>query len=244
MITFIILGFIAEIIDGCLGMAYGVFLTSLLISNGSSLIMASSSIHFSEIFTTLASGISHIKQKNVDFNMLKKLAVSGVIGGITGAYILTSIDGEMIKPFVSVYLLILGFRILLKAKDNFKKKDNSKHLIPLGSVGGFFDAIGGGGWGPIVTSSLIEQGNVPCKAIGTVNTAEFFVTFAQSVTFFTVVGIKAPQMTLGLIIGGIVAAPLSAYLCKKINQKVLRILVALVIIGINCYALYHLWGKL
>lgn len=243
MIIFIILGFCAQLIDGCLGMAYGVFLTTVLLANGIPLITASSSIHFSEVFTTFASALSHYKLKNIDWTMLKKLTVAGVIGGVLGAYILTSINGEKIKPFVSIYLLLLGIRILLKVRKEILFKNSTKYLFPLGGIGGFFDAIGGGGWGPIVTSTLIADGNVPRKTIGTVNSAEFFVTVAQSATFITIIGLQNWKMTLGLIIGGVIAAPIAAILCKKVNQKLLMILVALVIIITNCYALYHLWGK-
>lgn len=243
MISFIILGFCAQLIDGCLGMAYGVFLTTFLMAQGVPLVHASSSIHFSEVFTTLASGLSHWKFKNIDWAMFKKLTLAGVIGGILGAYILTSVDGNKLKPFVSFYLLLLGIRILFKIKKKLTFKNSEKHLIPLGAIGGFFDAIGGGGWGPIVTSSLIVKGNTPSKAIGTVNSAEFFVTLAQSATFITLIGIGNWEIVTGLIIGGVIAAPVSAWLCKRINPKVLMVLVALLIIVTNIYALYNCWGK-
>ena len=125
MTLFIILGFFAQIIDGCLGMAYGVFLTTFLMANGIPLINASSSIHFSEVFTTLASGISHWKFKNIDWKMFKKLTLSGVIGGILGVCVLTSFNGEKLKPFVSVYLLLLGSRILLKVHKQIVFKNYS-----------------------------------------------------------------------------------------------------------------------
>ena len=176
--------------------------------------------------------------------MFKKLTIAGVIGGVLGAYILTAVNGEKIKPFVSIYLLLLGVRILLKIRRQVVFKNASRHLIPLGAIGGFFDAIGGGGWGPIVTSSLIVKGNTPNKAIGTVNSAEFFVTLAQSTTFIALIGLGNWNIILGLIIGGIIAAPVSAYLCKKINQKILMVLVALLIIFTNVYAIYHWWGQL
>ena len=244
MISFIILGFLAQLIDGCLGMAYGVFLTTFLVIQGVPLVKASSSIHFSEVFTTLASGISHWKFKNIDRGMFKKLTLAGVLGGVLGAYILTALNGEKLKPFVSFYLLLLGLRILLKAHKKLVFKDAPRHLVPLGLIGGFFDAIGGGGWGPIVTSSLIAKGNAPSKAIGTVNSAEFFVTLAQSATFVTLIGVGNWKIILGLIIGGMIAAPVSAYLCKRINQKILMILVGLLIVFTNIYALYNWWGKI
>ena len=244
MILYIFLGFCAQLIDGCLGMAYGVFLTTFLTANGVPLLNASSSIHFSEVFTTLASGLSHWKFKNIDWAMFKRLTIAGVIGGTLGAYVLTSVNGEKLKPFVSFYLLLLGIRILLKLRKQLIFKNAVKHLIPLGAIGGFFDAIGGGGWGPIVTSSLIAKGNAPAKSIGTVNSAEFFVTLAQSATFITLIGLGNHQIILGLILGGILAAPVSAYLCKRVNQKVLMLLVAILIIFTNLYALYNWWEKI
>ena len=244
MILFIILGFLGQLIDGCLGMAYGVFLTTCLMAKGVPLVYASQSIHFSEIFTTLASGLAHWKFKNIDWQLFKKLTLPGVIGGIFGAYILTSLSGDKLKPFVSVYLLLLGIRILLKLRKQFVFKNAHKHLILLGTVGGFFDAIGGGGWGPIVTSSLIAKGNLPNKAIGTVNSSEFFVTLAQSATFIILIGTGNWKIISGLIIGGVLAAPVSAYLCKRINQKVLMAMVGLLIVFTNLYALYHWWGKI
>lgn len=244
MILFIILGFCAQLIDGCLGLAYGVFLTTFLMANGVPLVNASSSIHFSEVFTTLVSGISHWKFKNIDWLMFRRLTIAGIIGGVFGAYILTAVNGEKLKPFVSAYLLLLGFRILLKIRKKIIFKNATKHLFPLGALGGFFDAVGGGGWGPIVSSSLIAKGNVPHKVIGTVNSAEFFVTFAQSATFVSLIGFRNWKIVLGLIIGGILASPISAYLCKKINQKVLMIFVSLLIIFTNIYALYYWWSKL
>ncbi len=244
MISFIFLGFCAQLIDGCLGMAYGVSLTTFLMLQGIPLVFASSSIHFSEIFTTFTSGIAHWKFKNIDGVMFKKLTLSGVLGGILGAYILSSLNGEKLKPFVSIYLLLLGVRILLKVRKKFIFKNVKRHLIPLGFIGGFFDAIGGGGWGPIVTSSLIVKGNAPNTAIGTVNSAEFFVTLAQSLTFISLIGMGNWKIILGLIIGGVIAAPISAYLCKKVNQKVLMLMVGILIIFTNLYTLYNWWEKL
>lgn len=239
MTIFIILGFCAQLIDGCLGMAYGVFLTTLLTAQGLSLVHASASVHFAEVCTTFASGISHWKFKNIDWIMFKKLAVSGVLGGVLGAYVLTAIDSEKLKPFVAVYLLILGVRIMLKVRKNFHFTVSHKNLISLGATGGFLDAVGGGGWGPIVSSSLIVRGNTPAKVVGTVSATEFFVTLAQSAAFVTFIGLGNFKIILGLMIGGILAAPLSAYLCQKINQKLLMFLVGGIIVLINLYALYH-----
>lgn len=237
--VFVLVGFCAQIIDGCLGMAYGVISTSFLTALGVPILNASASIHFSEIFTTFTSGLSHLKFKNVDHNLLKKLLIPGVIGGISGACVLTQIDGNLLKPFVAVYLMILGIRILLKAFHNIKIKNVMGKIMPLGFIGGFFDAVGGGGWGPIVTSTLIARGNCPKKTIGSVNVAEFFVTLAQSTTFFVIIGMGYWPIMFGLLLGGCLAAPLGAYLCQKINIKVLLIAVACLILVTNSYTLFN-----
>ncbi len=236
-IIFIVLGFIAQLIDGALGMAFGVFLTTVLTFIGIPVAQASASVHFSEIFTTLISGISHFKFKNVDMGLFKRLAFFGVIGGIIGAYVLSAVDGNIIRPFVSIYLLILGVCLLFKSFSRYRPKRMKKHVIPLGLFGGFFDAVGGGGWGPIVTSTLIARGNSPRKSIGTVNFSEFFVTVAQSATFFIVIGLTSWKMVVGLIMGGVIAAPLAAYTCRKVNVKILILFVAVIIIITNILSL-------
>ncbi len=233
-LIFVAFGFMAQIIDGALGMAFGVFLTTALTFIGVPVLQASAGIHFVEIFTTLASGLSHFKFKNIDAPLLKKLLLPGILGGVLGAYVLSSLDGSSIRLFVSIYLLILGIRIFIKAfSSNRLAKRSPKNIAPLGLIGGFLDAIGGGGWGPIVTSSLIIKGNCPRKAIGTVNLAEFFVTIAQSATFFIFIQLSHWNIILGLLIGGLIAAPIAALLCKKIHKKILMILVASVIIITN-----------
>ena len=233
IIYFIIAGFCAQIIDGALGMAYGVISTSILIYLGIPVANASASVKFSEIFTTLISGISHFKFGNVDKTLFKKLLISGVIGGIIGAYILSSFPGEKIKPFVTVYLVIMGIVILIKGLKKIETKKVYSKIKILGFIGGLFDAIGGGGWGPIVTSTLIARGNSPKETIGSVNAAEFFVTVAQSAVFILCIGLGFWKIILGLLIGGIVAAPLGAYLCKIISARILLLLVGILIIIIN-----------
>lgn len=232
---YIMAGFFAQMIDGALGMAYGVSCTTLLLSTGVSPVAASASVHLSEVFTTMVSGFSHFKLRNIDKNLLKKLVVPGVIGGIIGAYLLSNISGEAIKPFVSGYLLIMGGVIIFKA---FKKSSTNwlegKKIFGLGLVGGFFDAIGGGGWGPIVTSTLVASGHNPRIVIGTVNTAEFFVTVAQAATFVTLIGLMQNlQVIIGLAIGGVIAAPIAAVTCKKLPAKTIMILVGVIIIILN-----------
>lgn len=242
-LLFMLVGFIAQLIDGSLGMAYGVSANSFLLGIGIPPAAASASVHTAEIVTTAVSGISHWKVGNVDFNLVKRLAIPGVIGGVTGAYILTSLPGEKLKPYIAIYLLIMGIRIFLKALKftKFTTTPKNKFLFPLGLFGGFFDAIGGGGWGPIVTSTLISGGNVPNKTIGSVNLTEFFVTFSEAIAFILTIGLVNVNIILGLMLGGVIAAPLGAMLTKKLQPKVIMIIVALLIVGLQLRTLYQIW---
>lgn len=213
-------------------MAYGVTSTSVLLTLGIPPASASASVHTSEIFTTLTSGLSHLKLRNVDKKLLKKLLVPGIIGGALGAYTLTFMPREIIKPLVSIYLLIMGLLILRKLLH--KKEEKLKtNVTLLGGAGGFLDAIGGGGWGPVVTSTLMARGSHPRLTIGSVNLAEFFVTLAEAATFFAVLGIAHWEIIIGLIIGGVLAAPLAAYTCKKMPPRILMAIVGAVIIALS-----------
>lgn len=230
-------GFCAQMVDGTLGMAYGVSSSTLLRSMGIPSAASSFSTHVAEVFTTLASGISHISMKNINKKLCLRLIVPGVLGGVLGAYILTSVDDRIISPVISAYLIVMGLVIFLKAfaKGEKKKRDPGRGVYPLALVGGFSDSLGGGGWGPVVTSTLLA---VDCDArttIGSVNTAEFFVTLAESVAFFVTMGSPAEYLPaiLGLILGGVAASPLAAYLCKKVPVKTLLAVVGLVIIVLN-----------
>ena len=171
-------------------MAYGVSSNTFLLTTGLPASIASASVHTAEVFTTLVSGISHIKLKNIDKGLFLRLAIPGAVGGAIGAYLLSADTfGKALKPFICVYLILMGLYIIFRA---FKKR--AQHIINkiqstiLGIVGGFFDAIGGGGWGPIVTTTLMSSGMEPRYVIGTVNSAEFFVTLIQSITFTVIIG--------------------------------------------------------
>ena len=228
-------GFLAQLIDGSLGMAYGVSSTTFLTTVGVPAKVASASVHTAEVFTTLVSGISHWKMKNVDRAVLKRLVFPGVVGGALGAYALVNFPGDLIAPFVTVYLLIMGIFVLIRGIRGVTKTllKNNK-LIPLGLIGGFFDAVGGGGWGPIVTSTMVATGHPPRYTIGSVNTAEFFVTLVQVLTFTIFLGIgQYWKYILGLAIGGVLAAPLAAHICAKISDKKLLIIVGCLIIVLN-----------
>lgn len=236
---FCLVGFLAQIIDGALGMAYGVSSTTFLLQLGVPPAVASASVHTAEVFTTGVSGLSHLYLKNVDKKLFIRIAVPGVIGAMLGAFLLSKVlDGDAVKPFISAYLLFLGVVILIKSFREPLFKDEIKNLGPLGFAGGLFDSIGGGGWGPIVTSNIIQRGKTPRLTIGTVNTAEFFVTFASTGVFLFFLGLEGWKTILGLIVGGVVAAPLGAYLVRFIWPRVLMFLVGAVIVLTSLYTIF------
>ncbi len=207
---------------------------------GLSPVAASASTHTSEVFTTGVSGLSHIALGNIDKKLFLRLVITGVLGAVLGAFLISKVfDGKIIKPYVSAYLLVLGIVILFKA---FKKKKDAtevKYVPALGFAGGFMDAIGGGGWGPIVTSNLIHRGqHTPQTAIGTVNTAEFFVTFFSTGVFLFFTPIQYWQAILGLIVGGVVAAPLGAMIIKYIPVKTMTIMVGSLVILTSLFNIY------
>lgn len=234
ILLYILVGFAAQMIDGALGMAYGVSSNTFLLSLGIPPAAASASVHMAEVVTTGVSGASHWRLGNIDWNLVKRLLIPGALGGIAGAYLLTSIDGGIIKPFISGYLLIMGVVILVKAIRYDPKPHNGVHtarVSALGVVGGFFDAVGGGGWGPIVTTTLVARGKDTRLTIGSVNFSEFFVTLAESIVFVLTLNFSEYwQIILGLLIGGAIAAPLAARMTKRIPVKFLMILVGVLII--------------
>ncbi len=229
-LLYVVVGFVAQMVDGAIGMAYGITSTSVLLSFGVAPATASACVHAAETFTTFASGISHWKLGNIDKDLVRRLAIPGMIGGATGAYVLSNIDGSVIKPFISGYLLLMGLFILWQAyRKTSEDREPPHNVVPLGLVGGFMDSVGGGGWGPIVTTTLIGQGAKPRYAIGSVNLAEFFVTVTISATFILTVGLKLWPIISGLILGGVVAAPFAAMATKRIPDKALMIIVGCVV---------------
>lgn len=235
VLIFILGGFIAQMVDGALGMAYGVTATTFLLSFGVTPAAASASVHTSEIFTTGASGLMHLKFKNVNSKLFKHLLIPGIIGAIIGAYILSSFQeyGSIIKPLISVYTLVLGSIIIVKAIRKLREKKKIKRIGALAFVGAFLDSIGGGGWGPIVSSTLIARGRTFRYTIGSVNLAEFFITLASSITFFTVIGIQHWSMIAGLVIGGMIAAPFAAIMTSKIPVRAGLIFVGIVVVIVS-----------
>lgn len=217
-------------IDGMLGMAYGVTATTLLLSLGVPAAVASASVHTAEVVTTGFSAVAHHRFGNVVWPVAKRLLIPGIIGAVLGAYILTAIPGEKVRPFSAAYLLVMGVVILFKALRRVPPAESHANLIPLGFAGGFFDAIGGGGWGPIVTGTLLARGNQPRTTIGTVNFAEFFVTVAASVTFILTLGLSDWPPIAGLAIGGAIAAPIAARMVNRVQPRPLMISVGILVI--------------
>jgi uncharacterized protein len=226
-------GFAAQMIDGICSMGYGVSATSLLLSFGVSPAAASASVHTAEVVATGASAYSHWRVGNVIWTFAKKLLIPGAIGAIIGAYILTSIPGNVIKPFIAAYLLIMGVVIFVKAFRPRREQESHAQIVPLGLAGGFCDSIGGGGWGPIVAGTLIARGNSPRTTIGSVAFAEFFVTVASSATLLATIGVSNWVPIVGLAAGSLIAAPIAARLTGKIPTKPMMIFVALVIVALS-----------
>jgi uncharacterized protein len=231
-LVFVIVGFAAQLVDGALGMAYGVTATSILMGFGFSPAVASATTHASEIFTTATSAISHWKLENVRWSLVLKLAIPGMIGGAFGAYILSEAPGKYVQPVVSAYLLLMGVWILWQAfhvRTEERHGEDPKWTPALGVGGGLLDAIGGGGWGPIINTTLIGLGTKARYSIGSVNASEFFVTLAISATFVFTIGLELWPAILGLIVGGMMAAPIGAFATRIIPDKYLLILVGVVI---------------
>jgi uncharacterized membrane protein YfcA len=230
---YLAVGFIAQLIDGALGMAYGVTSTSLLLSMGVPPAVASASVHAAEVFTTGASGISHWSFGNLRKDLLLKLALPGAVGAALGAYVLVSFDGATIKPYVAGYLLLMGLIIIMKTIRRTLVSPEFKYIRLLALVGGFVDASGGGGWGPVVGSTLIGGGHQPRIAIGTINAAEFLVSVTASGVFALFVGISSWHVVLGLIVGGLLAAPTGAYVCHHLRPRLCMALVGSLIVFIS-----------
>jgi len=232
---FVLGGFIAQMIDGALGMAYGVSASTFLLSMGVPPAAASASIHTSEIFTSGVSGWMHFRFQNVNKKLFQTLLLPGIIGAILGAYVLSELENYnyIIKPIVAIYTFILGLLIILKAIRQHSAKLKTSRIPLLASFGGLMDSIGGGGWGPIVSSTLIAGGRSPRYTVGSVNAAEFFVALASSITFFLLIGLTHIQVIIGLIIGGIIAAPIAASITSKLPVKTMMIVVGVTVMLVS-----------
>jgi hypothetical protein len=242
ILLFAAIGFLAQMIDGALGMAFGVIASSSLIAFGAPPALASAAVHAAEVVTTGVSGASHVWHRNVDWAMLLPLAVTGVIGGIVGAYVLTGLPEAIVKPVVTVYLLCMALLIFARVLGRVPRTWRPP-LPALGGTAGFLDAIGGGGWGPLAASTLIATGDHPRRSIGSVNLAEFFVTCAISVTFLTQLDLASyGHIVLGLIIGGGLAAPLAGYLIRIMPTRTALVLVGTVVAVLSGMNLVRLFG--
>jgi hypothetical protein len=221
-------------------MAFGQISSTILISVGVPPAAASAGVHTAETFTTAVSAVSHVAHRNVDWSLFFRIAIPGVIAGVLGAFVLTTVDASTAKPFVLVYLMALGLYLFYRGVMHRHTERTPKVVSPLGFVGGFLDAAGGGGWGAIVTSNLLVQGSNPRKTIGTVNTAEFFLTVTISATFIATLGLKAfTTATAGLLLGGVLAAPFGAMIAKRVNPDTLLTFVGALVTATSGYGVYR-----
>jgi uncharacterized membrane protein YfcA len=235
----VVVGFIAQAVDGALGMAYGVMAATFLLGLGTSPAVASASVHIAEVFTTGISGIAHVRYGNVDRRLFLRLLLPGVVGAILGAVLVTQLDGRALKPYISVYLLVIGLYIVSKAFRHIRsRRGPPRHVGKLALFGGFVDAVGGGGWGPVVTSTLVGAGNDPRTTIGSVNFAEFFLTLATAATFTILAEFTTWIVVAGLVFGGLFAAPFAALLCRKVSARTLIVLVGGLITLLSTYNLF------
>jgi uncharacterized membrane protein YfcA len=239
LLPFIVVGFLAQLVDGALGMAFGVISSTLLLSLGVAPAAASAGVHTVESFTAAASAVSHVAHKNVEWRLFARLTVAGIVGGVLGAYVLSSVAAETARPLVLAYLAAIGLYLFWRGLKYPPSEREPQMVEPLGLVGGFLDAAGGGGWGAIVTSNLLVQGASPRKVIGTVSTAEFFITVMVSATFIAALGVQTFTVaTLGLLIGGIAAAPLGAFVAKYMPAKPLLMSVGIILTLTSAYGVF------
>jgi hypothetical protein len=240
----VLVGLLAQTVDGALGMAYGITSTSFLLASGFSPAVASAGVHIAEVFTTGVSGIAHAKLGNVDRRLFVRLLVPGIIGAVAGALLLASVDGTLLKPWVSGYLLLMGLYVLSKAwrRVRARRGEAPRHVAKLALVGGFVDASGGGGWGPVVTTTLVGTGHDPRTTIGSVNFAEFFLTFATAIAFSVLIDEGPWLVVAGLVIGGLFAAPFAAFLVSRMPARRLLVLVGVLISAISAFNLWKALG--
>ncbi len=239
-LIFATIGFVAQLVDGALGMAFGVLSTTSLLAFGVPPATASAVTHATEIFTTAASGVSHAFHRNVNWHLVARLAPAGMIGGVLGAFVLSSVDARSTQPLVSLYLAGIGCYILFKAFRPLWPREVKDWIVPwIGGAGGLLDAMGGGGWGPIVTGSLIGRGHAPRQVIGSVNLTEFLVTAVISATFVLTLGWSELSSAAGLIVGGVVAAPLGGFLVSRVPTRPLMAAVGLLIIATSIPRILH-----
>jgi uncharacterized membrane protein YfcA len=236
-------GFLAQLIDGALGMAYGTVSAAVLLSIGVTPVNASASVHTAQVFTCAASGLSHIWHRNVLWPVFWRLVIPGVIGATVGAAVLVNLEQSVIKPWISAYLAGLGLLILyrvLRPSRRRKPPATDAATIPVGFVGAMADSIGGGGWGPIATSTLVGRGHEPRFTVGSVSSAEFVVKSASAATFFVVLGMTHLEVVLPLIAGGILAAPFGGYLARLVPARLMMLMIGAVIVLLSAWQIMRL----
>ena len=239
--TAVAVGLIAQAIDGALGMAYGITSSSFLLAAGAPPALASGATHLAEVFTTGISGVSHLRLGNVHKRLFFCLLLPGVVGALVGVYVLGHVDGKVLKPLVSAYLLVMGIYVFSKAFKRVQTRRNveTRKVAPLAFVGGLMDTTGGGGWGPIVTTSLVGAGTDPRTTIGSVNLAEFFLTVTVAASFLSILDQTVWVLVAGLAMGGLIAAPFAAYMTRHLSARVLLMLVGGLITSISIFNLYR-----
>lgn len=245
------IGFFAQLIDGALGMAYGVSSSTLLLTFGIAPAVASASVHVSEVVTTAASGVSHIKFGNVDKKMVYQLIIPGSVGAFLGACFLSNLPGELVKPYISMFLLLLGVYVIFRFLFKYEQQEEQevkpltlKQSVPLGFIAGFADATGGGGWGPIATPVLLsKKGMTARKVVGTVDTSEFAIALSASIGFILALGWEQVNWlwVAALMLGGVVAAPIAAWLVRLLPPHLMGVLVGGFIIVVNARTLLLTW---
>jgi len=270
-VSFFVIGFVAQMLDGSMGMGFGITANVALISMGMSPVLSSANVHLAAIFTTGVSGLSHWRFGNIERKLLRRLIIPGVIGGVIGAYFLTSVNPEWVNPIVGIYLFLIGAAILHKSKQKTKLQELSDRFKPfallsdalglihqkihpkgkqislsltrvIGFFGGLTSSIGGGGWGPIVTSTLIAKGHSPRYSIGSANMAEFFLAVFASAVFIVALPAVDWQAIVGLLAGGVVGAPLAAWIAKHLPTKALMVAVGILVMVVSGFLLWE-WGK-
>jgi uncharacterized membrane protein YfcA len=236
--TAALVGFVAQAVDGALGMAYGITATAFLLGSGASPAIATASVHMAEVFTTGFSGVSHVRYGNVNKDLFLRLLVPGIAGALVGAVLVTQIDGATLKPYVAGYLLLMGLFVLGKAFRRVRAATHApRHVAKLALFGGFVDTVGGGGWGPVVTTTLVGTGHDPRTTIGSVNFAEFFLSLSAATAFAVLVGPDTWPTIAGLVLGGALAAPLAAQLTRRVPARVLLVLVGVLISALSAFTL-------
>lgn len=237
----LLFGAVAALIDGSLGMAYGVTGTAFLLGYGISPVKAVAYIHIAEIFVSGSSGLNHWKIGNIDTKLFKKLLIPGIIGAILGALIIAKVKIPYLSIIISIYLLFMGIFLVAKAYSKIKLqfKQNNSVVIPLAVTGGFVDGAGGGGWGPVVTTSLLGGKMEPKKVIGTVNASEFFINLASAVSLLFLVKVTDWEALAGLIIGGFLVAPFAARVTSKMSVKMILTFVGLLITVISLRKIFN-----